>query len=385
MNKFGYLLLVIGLFVGCASSQKLLEKGRYDKAISKSAKALRKHPNDAKQLHVLKEAFTKANAFDKEQIDFLKKEDRKENSFKIYKLYTSLKNRQDVIRSIPTKDREQFTLVNYDDQIINSKKRAVDNFYQEGLTLLNRGGKQNARVAFLDFEKVSNIYPNYQHVNRLINEAHYAGMNNVLFRIKNNSNVILPKNFNSELKKISLKGLNTRWINYDTYQDTSINYDYYIVLNINKIKVSPEAIDRKSYTDIKKIQDGMKYVLDANGNVKRDSAGNDIKVPNMVTVTANVTESIQHKETLIGGSIDYVDLVSKQLIKSDPVSVHSVFNHYSADYKGNKKALSKESRKIIGGHPVPFPSDKQMLMDTARLLKDHSKTIIYNNKRILAD
>jgi hypothetical protein len=128
----------------------------------------------------------------------------------------------------------------------------------------------------------------------------------------------------------------------------------------------------------------MKYVLDANGNVKRDSTGNDIKVPNWVNIKAKVTETIQHKEATISGTIDYVDLLTKQLIKSDPVAVTTVFNHYSAVAHGNTKALSKESRKLVGGRPVHFPPDNQMLMDAAQLLKDHSKTIIYKNKQILA-
>jgi tetratricopeptide (TPR) repeat protein len=224
MRKYSYYLLILSLLIGCASSQKFLEKGQYDKAIVKSANNLRKDPNNTKELNVLMEAYTKANSYDKEQIDFLKKEDRKENYYKIYSLYSRLKRRQDVIRSIPTKDQEQFTLVNYDNQIINSKKQAVDNFYQEGLTLLNRGDKQNARTAYKDFVRVNNIYSDYKNVTRLLAESHFAGTNNVLFRIKNNSNVILPKKFDTELKKISLKGLNTLWLNYDTYQDTTINY-----------------------------------------------------------------------------------------------------------------------------------------------------------------
>ena len=383
MKKIGYLLLFISLFYGCASSKKLLEKGEYDKAIAKSAKALKKDPNDSKQMNILQEAYSQANMFDNEQIGFLKKENRGDNWFKIYIIYSRLKKREDIIRSLPPQDRNQFTLVNYDNQIIHSKKQAVSNFYQQGLALLNKGGKQNARVAYQDFIKVHNIYPNYKNINHLIDESHFHGINNILFRIKNNSNVILPENFNSELEKISLKGLNTMWLNYDTYDDTTISYDYYIVLNINHIKVSPETINNKIYVDKKKIQDGMKYVLDANGNVKRDSAGNDIKVPNWIIAKAKVKETIQHKAAKIGGTIDYVDLYSNQLIKSEPVSIKSIFNHYSAVFQGNKKALSKSSREIIGGHPVKFPSDKRMLLDAAQLLKDQSKTIIYRNRKLL--
>jgi len=380
MRYIGLLLILCFIFSACTSSKKLLEKGRYDEAIEKSVKALRKDPGDSDELGVLKEAYRKANNYDLDQISFLQNEGRDENWVEIYNLYSALDARQDWIKSLPSQLLNQFDLKNYDQELIASKENAAEVSYQKGIEYLERGDKQSARMAYGEFERVNYIYRDYKEVSRLMSEAHFYGTTNVLFTVENNSEVLLPRDFDYELKKVSLKELNDLWTNYDTYADTVLNYDYYIVLDLKDIRISPESIDRNTYTETGEIQDGMKYVLDENGNVKKDSLGNDIRVPNMINVSAEVTESRQHKHGYVSGSLDYIDLNTDQLIKTEDISVEAVFEHYSATVSGNEEILSDATRKKLRSRPVPFPSDEAMLMDAASLLKDQSKAIVYRNR-----
>ncbi len=377
-------LTTVLLLSACTSSKKLLEKGQYDKAINKSAEKLRKKPNDTEELQVLKEAYRQANLFDKERIGFLEAERRDENWLEIYFLYSQLENRQDVIRSLPTSLRSQFTLVDYDQEIIESKKSAAEAMYQQGLEYLDRGDRQSARQAYREFREVKNLYADYKDVNRLLDEAQFLGTNFVLLQIENNSDKVLPEDFDTELRKIGLGELNTQWVQYETYPDSSMRYDYNLVLNIREIAVSPEQVETRKYTETKEIQDGMKYVLDQNGNVKKDSLGNDIKEPNMVTIAADVTESIQRKSALVGGSLDYIDRRTNQLVKTEQISVEAVFEHFSAVAAGNEEALSDETFQKVGSRPAPFPSNEAMLMDAAEHLKDRAKAIIYRNRDLLS-
>jgi len=380
MRYIGLLLILCFIFSACTSSKKLLEKGRYDEAIEKSVKALRKDPGDSDELGVLKEAYRKANNYDLDQISFLQNEGRDENWVEIYNLYSALDARQDWIKSLPSQLLNQFDLKNYDQELIASKENAAEVSYQKGIEYLERGDKQSARMAYGEFERVNYIYRDYKEVSRLMSEAHFYGTTNVLFTVENNSEVLLPRDFDYELKKVSLKELNDLWTNYDTYADTVLNYDYYIVLDLKDIRISPESIDRNTYTETGEIQDGMKYVLDENGNVKKDSLGNDIRVPNMINVSAEVTESRQHKHGYVSGSLDYIDLNTDQLIKTEDISVEAVFEHYSATVSGKEEILSDATREKLRSRLVPFPSDEAMLMDAASLLKDQSKAIVYRNR-----
>ncbi|MDZ7806463.1 MAG: hypothetical protein U5K71_05065 [Gracilimonas sp.] len=384
VKRIFVLLFSVLIFTGCNSSEKLLQKGEYDRAIEKAVKKLRKDPGNDKELYVLKEAYTKANTFDLDQISFLEKEGRSENYVRIYQLYGRLDRRQDRIKTLPTRLMNEFRIVNYDDQLIASKEQAAETAYQQGLEYLDLGGKENARRAFYEFENVQSLYPNYKDVNDLQREASYLGTNQVLFVVENNSEIMLPERFEAELQKVSLGDLNNRWIQYSVYENKDVDYDYFISLNINRISMSPEGIEREKYTETTEIQDGTRYVLDDRGNVMKDSLGNDIKVPNMKDVSAEIQTQRQIKEAMVGGSLDYIDLRTEQLVKSENIGVTAVFEHVSGSYIGDERALSQESNAIIERNAVPFPNDEFMLMDAATLLKEKAKDIMYQNRSLLS-
>lgn len=382
IKKYSLLLFAAFFLASCVSSEKLLQRGQYDQAIEKASEKLTKKPNNQKELGVLQEAYELANMFDQERIEFLEKEGREESRVEVYELYEQLNRRQNRVRRLPTQVRSQFTFVNYDDDIIASKSAAADVSYERGLDFLDQGGKMNARRAYLEFETANEIYPGYKNVNDLLDESHYKGMNHALFLVRNESDRVLPADFDDELKKVSLKDLNTFWLNFDTYEN-DLDYDYFVVLNVRDIEISPERIDRETYTETREIQEGMKYDLDENGNVKKDSLGNDIRVPNLVTVSAEVREAVQQKTALVGGSLDIINRATDQLVQTDRVTVEAVFRHRSAEVTGNSKALGDEAASITQRKPVPFPPNETMLMDAADLLKEQSKAILSRNRRML--
>ena len=383
MKKLSYLLIISFFLISCNSSQKMLERGQYDRAIDRATEKLMKKPNNSKELGVLKEAYELANMFDKERIEFLELEGREESWVEIYELYEQLNWRQNKVRRLPSQIRNEFTFYNYDSEIVESKMAAAEVSYKRGIDFLEQGDKMSARQAYNEFERAAQIYPGYEDVDQKLYESHQLGMNHALYFIENNSGMVLPEFFDVEMKKTTLKDLNTHWLNFDTYENENTEYDYFLVLNVTEIAYSPETVERRIYSESKEIQDGLRYELDEDGNVKKDSTGNDIQVPNMVTVTAEITESEQKKTAFVAGSIDIYDLRSDQLIRTESASVEAVFQHRYGEFTGNRKALSEETEEIIGGRAVPFPGNEQMLMDATDLLKSRSKTVISRNRRLL--
>lgn len=383
-KRSGVFLLSFILLMACASSEKYLQKGQYEKAIDKSVKKLKKNPGNDKELYVLKEAYGKAQDFDRDRIDFLEKEGREENYVEIYDLYVRLDRRQNKLKTLPSSVLRQFALVDYDDRLIASKEQAAEVSYALGIDYLERGGRENARRAYREFETVKSIYSNYKDVDAKLSQARYEGTNQVLFVIENNSESILPVRFDQELRKIGLSDLNDTWIQYSVFEDEEVDYDYFVVLNIRDIIVSPEQITKEKYTDSKEIQDGTKYVLDENGNVKKDSLGNDIREPNFITVEAEITETRQYKEGIVGGIVEYINVNSDQLEKREDISVTAFFEHFSANYSGDKRALSKESKERVEVNQLAFPSSESLLMDAAELFKDKTKGIMYKNRGLLS-
>lgn len=383
MKKTGIILLLALFVISCASSQKMLQRGQYDRAIDRSAERLMKRPNNAKELEVLKEAFYLANLFDRERIEFLELEGLEESWVEIYLLYEQKNNRQNKIRRLPSQIRSQFEFQNYDQQIVDSKASAADVSYRRGIEYLEKGDKMSARLAYQEFSNAAAIHPGYENVNQKLQLAEEQGRNNALFMIENNSGMVVPEFFDSEIRKVTLQELNTLWLNFDTHENQSREYDYFIVLNITDISFSPETLDRRTFTETKEIQDGMRYELDRNGNVKKDSLGNDIRVPNLVNVSAEITQTTQLKSAIVGGSLDFYNLHTDQLVRTDNIAVEAVFSHKFGEYSGDRRALSEELQRIVRGSQIPFPSNEGMMMDAAQLLKERSKVIVQRNRRML--
>ncbi|HPH19648.1 MAG TPA: hypothetical protein PLE32_12750 [Haliscomenobacter sp.] len=59
-------------------------------------------------------------------------------------------------------------------------------------------------------------------------------------------------------------------------------------LMLRDVQVSPGTMRERQYEEQNQIQDGWVYEYDTRGNVKKDTAGNDIKYPNKVTLRAMV-------------------------------------------------------------------------------------------------
>jgi len=369
--------------ISCTSSQKMLERGQYDRAIDRAAEKLQKKPGNTKELNVLKEAYELANMFDRERIEFLELEGLDESYIEIFQLYELLNYRQNKIRRLPTQVRNQFTFYNYDQEIIESKSAAADISYRRGIEFMERGDKAGYRNAWVEFERTARLFPGYKDVDQQLVQSHAFGQNHALFVVENNSGMIVPEYFSAELAKISLRDLNTRWLNFDTFENEHTRYDYLLMLNIKNISYSPETVERRIINESKEIQDGMRYKYDNNGNVKKDSLGNDIRVPDLKNVSVEITESLQQKTAFVGGSLDIFELETDQLVRTQNLSVEFVFENRYGSFSGDKRALSEQGAAIVGGREMPFPSNEQMVIDAAELLKDRSRAVIRNQRRML--
>ncbi|MEZ4858236.1 MAG: hypothetical protein R2781_05440 [Flavobacteriaceae bacterium] len=379
-------LLFMALLLNSCNSvkrnQKFLAHGDYDQVIDLAVKKLSKDPrgkNSDAHIAFLTEAFARVVEEDKRRIQFLQQENLPSNTREIYYLYCDLGKRQEVIRPLTSLVNLNLNFENYNDEIIASKKNFTDYLYVEGNNYLSRNTVLDAREAYAYFSDLKNIQANYLGLEDKLNEAHFKGTDYVFVKLNNHSGQIIPFRLEQELLDFNTYGLDDFWTEYHNRRENGIRYSFGIDLNFKDILISPERISEKEYQRKKTIKDGWEYLLDRNGNVVKDSLGNDIKVDKFITVTASVTYTEQTKAIQVGGDVVYLELDRNRIINRHPLGTEFIFENVFARYRGDERALTEEDLDFIRNDFFPFPSNQQMVLDAGTEIKARLKEILRNN------
>lgn len=395
MKKITLLLILIAIFIASCSSIKSTEKainsGNYDKAISLSVKNLTKNKFKEKNqpyVVMLRDAFKKATDRDLDKILFLEKENNPDNLETIYTLYQRLNNRQEKIKPLlplkilQTGRNADFDIVNYDDRIITAKENYSAALYENAVALLKEGArnKMNYRRAFDEFQHLNKINSNYKDTRNLIEEAHRKGVDFVFVSVNNDTHQVIPARLEDDLLAIDTYGLNDLWTQYHSRRDDRINYDFDLELNFRRIDVSPEQIHEKEIIKEKQIKDGFKYLLDDNGGFVKDSLGNKIKVDKFKKIRCQFYRFTQFKSSKVIGVVKYINNANNQLLERFPIQSEFVYEHVYANYDGDRRALDESFYRLTELRRERFPSNEQMIYDTGRDLKEKLKHIITRNK-----
>ena len=382
-------LLIIISACGVRQTRDLLTSGDYDSAIRNAIDGLRGNKNaKGKQdyIYLLEEAFAKAKERDLRDINAWFKDANPQNLEKIYTTYVLLNSRQEQIRPLlPLKLIKEgrnaiFPFDDYSDQIVSSKNALSKYLYDNSKALLANNDKMVLRRAYDDLVYLERINPGYKDVAKLTEEAKFKGTDFVNVYTKNETNMVIPVRLEDDLLDFSTYGLNDKWTVYHSNRQKGIDYDFGLIVNFRTINISPEQVKEKQFDKEKLIKDGVKNLLDANGNVVKDSLGQPIKVDNMKTVRISIYEFLQIKACQVTAKVDYINFKNNQLIETFPLASEFIFSNMYATYKGDKRACEDTYYPNFNRRAVLFPSNEQMVFDTGNDLKAKLKDIIVRNR-----
>lgn len=388
MKKTVLLLVVLSVLVSCVGKkqiEKQLHSGNYDQAITNALKKLERNKDKKrKQIYVnmLQDAYYKVVAEDLQTIAHLEKDGNPEHYNRIYNIYLDMEARQNAIKPIlPLKLGNKYLDLDFKDLtdlIVSYRYKVSDYLIDKGITLLDSDDKYAAREAHAIFSYIDRINPNFEEVRELLTEAHEKGTDYVTVSITNETNQILPNRLEQELLDFNTYGLNDFWTVYDANTREGKVYDYAMELQLKRINISPERILEQQLLRQKQVVDGWEYVLDDNGNVVKDSLGNDIKVDKIITAKARLFKFSQYKASQVIARVVYQDLRTDQLLESFSIDSEFIFENNYATARGDRRALQYIDRELIRQRPIRFPSNEQMVFDTGEDLKLKLKRIITN-------
>jgi hypothetical protein len=388
-RNFLHLIIAVsiaGLLTGCQSARKSFQSGDYESAIEKAVKKLQSNRNEEESIIYLEAAYDKMYFETRDKVNFLRKENRPENAVGIYDHYAYLKTYESLIRpllplSIPSRNRPaQFKFIS-DEEWIETKQAAAAYLFGQANRLLQNGSRQDARQAYALYDELKCIYPDYENADANQRRALEQGTNRVNITIGNQSGAPLFSELEKEITSLPVGDLNEQWVSFSNAG--SGEYDYFVSLPIRYLHVTPDLqLIANTYTDKKTVEDGFEYVLDARGNVMKDSLGNDIRKVKYKTISCIVTEYQQKKSSAIAGSIAIYQGNNGSLLYNYPVNIEERFEHTWATATGDLNALTRESAQKVKQKPVAFPTEVAMLLLAGDRLKVQLKQIIRDHMNV---
>ncbi len=389
MKKLLYLNMVLLLLLTSCGNVKQIQSyvntGNYDAAIDLSVEKLQKKRGSKAgdpYAALLKEAYDKATQRDLEKINRLKKDVNPEKWQGIFDTYLQLDTRQEKIkplmplRLVKENRNLDFNFTDYTNDILDAKHHLAAHLYKKAKILMAKGQKADFREAYDILDNLDRMDPNYKDVRNLMTQAHQRGMTYALVEIKNETNKILPKQLQVDILNFNSYGANNFWVEYHNYGVKNLQYDYKINLKFKQINISSDQEREKEIIETKDIQDGYTYQKDANGNIVKDSLGQPIKIPRMITVRSKVHLYQQYKEAQVQAETEIIDLRTNQRKANIPLQSSFVFDHRYATQTGDQRAIRNEYINFLKEKRVVFPSNEKMVFDASQEIKMKFKDIL---------
>lgn len=167
-----FCLAAVLMVVGCRpSARKALNRGQYDESVLRAVDRLKDNPRNTSAAEVLKEAYPAALSQNLDDIRLFQAKNEPFRDELIAESYIRLNSLYDAIRGCPACMR-MVEARSFYEQEQSARQSAASVRYENGLSLLAQGGRENARQAFENFERAERMVPNFRDVAQKLNEAY---------------------------------------------------------------------------------------------------------------------------------------------------------------------------------------------------------------------
>jgi hypothetical protein len=377
MKKQILFLSIIFLF-SCNSTNKLIKQGQYDTAVKKLVVKLEKKPKKKKAVGQLDMAYNLANSKELNHIRNLKLSGQPDIWREVYETYKNLAVRQERVDGLANevKAKLQFAPENYRPLLDQSLNKTCDYYYALAHKKLNSGNLDDHPKAFQYLVEINKLNPDYKDVQELLAKFERVEPLYVYFHVENKYANQLPASMQRAVNSIDLSDFDQAGFRFLKEKPKNSGFQYYAEVKIYDIMISPEKTEEIFYTESADIQDGIAYKVDENGDFIVDSLGNKFEMPKYKTIACYVTESIQHKSMLVGGTVEILERATGNKIAEKEVVGETKFSHRSAKFEGDLNALSSETYELVGTREYDYPSDNAMMNKAIEKLGRNAADIV---------
>jgi hypothetical protein len=370
---FPVIIFLIIIVVACSSPQQLAEQHRYDEAIDVLLKKSQKSYSP-KTTAELGKIYHQANSADSAIISSLVQSGEPDVWLPVYTAFQRLDTRQQKIAALPESVRQQmgFQSFDYSSYLFQSRQKACLYNY----TLAERHLQLDKRMeAMRCLETVNSLDSSYRRTAHLLDSLYRTAPVPLYYQIEIDYPYPLPPGMEEFLTETNLTPYSTSKVFFVNKKPDP--YRLYAEIRITDVKIAPEKTGELAYAESIKIQDGLAYRLDDDGDFIRDSAGQKIEIPKFKTLACYVSDYKQEKSIQLFGEVLLVSVPDGKILIRKPVQGVSNFTHRYARFKGDLDALSPESASLIGSKKQDFPSDGAMIQHASENLFKEATVVLY--------
>lgn len=383
MKNFTFLLLSV-LLISCNSTRKVekaLLTGDYSRAIDLALNQIQKGRDNNKteeQKVILQKAFEKYQDAQLDKVKFLI-ETMPSSEEEIYYAYNDLYNIQKDIEPVLPLFHQgkklKFKFENINADLFEAKQNYAEALYQSGVAFMANNDVMSYRAAYDVFNNLIYLIPNYKDVPQLMFQSKALGIDHVLVKMYNDSEIAIPKRLEEEILNFNTYGLDDIWTVYHASPTEDMSYNYNIDLRFQTIIFSPERIVKREVPVTSQIE-VTETQRDRDGNILRDDDGNPLTYTRTENVEAVLYTVSQEKLVSLIAQVSCFLNSTGEKIDDYELDSQFLFTNNFATFDGDKRALSDEQLVLIGGKAVSFPTNEQMLFDAAEDVKNKFKDIL---------
>ena len=370
--RYSLPLLIILVLYACANPAKLLEQGKYNRALEVSSWQLKHGRIKAKELSALETAFYLVSQQDSQAVADLRNTNRPEVWPEIYQKAIIINNRQHKIRALQAELEQADYSPHLDfypakSLLVEAAEKSALYHYanaQQYIPSARGGDRHAARHAFDELGKSLNYIEGFKDVFSLQLEMKELGTTHLLLNFVDG-----PRYYDPSLLDNLLWGyvfpIEKDWIVIHKELADAPTIHFEMDVYFDQLYVSRNREDCSTCTNSVEVEDGFitKKVWSA-----KDSAYVEVKEQQYKTVSATVTTIVQSKEASASLQMTLYDATNGQQIdKYQLIGSEDWSNEYSS-YTGDSRALTISCSGASGICSM-FPADSSLLDDAIEDLR----------------
>jgi hypothetical protein len=356
LNLFSVVLIF--LLFSCSSGKKAMEKGDYFGGAEQAINRLRSKPSDEKAAAILKDSYSLMLKWVQDETDLKLSQN---NIFKWEEVMLLLQRVNDVsslIRRSPAALKIIPEPKVYTSELEMAVQKAAEARYNEGVRMLESKLREDARLAFVHFDKCNLLIPGY----RDVKEKMMAAKSSATVRVIVESIPVHAKAFQLTAGFFYdqvLEFLNNR------FKEKSF-VRFYTPEEAERMEIRyPDMVLRLEFYDF--------VVGDAVHNESEQEVSRDEKIAtkdtNKVEIKTYRAKIKTVTDKIISGGLLEVritDFQASRLLFSDKVPGQFTWQNQYAVYVGDVKALNDTQKVLVSRSVVVPPSPQSLFMEFTR-------------------